>query len=247
MPIKFKKSSMKYKNSSGEMEDLGLPVGKYETDSTLTKQGTPADAKTVGDKFKNLDTSTPIYNVSQDNNADFTSFEVAEIDTNRTLHKGDMLITPSSKLYQIVNVESTFVEAQYLSTVQNTESIVQLLIQELQGLPMFGVFDGTSTITLTNMLPSGTYTLKHKDSSGVVQDIGTATIEATQTSFSISGDNYTVPNGTTWYTFATEQGWSCYSEGDGVWDADYSMCVVDENGEYVSGGDIIKSSHYEWT
>lgn len=57
MPITLKKSSLKYKDPEGNMKDIGLPVGGVITDTALTKSGTPADAKIVGDKFKEMQQS----------------------------------------------------------------------------------------------------------------------------------------------------------------------------------------------
>lgn len=66
--------------------------------------------------------------------------------------------------------------------------------------------------------------------------------------FTIDNISYTVAPGTTWYTFANEQGWNCYSEQDGVWDADYNYMVKkvgDSMG--VTGGDVIESTKYTWS
>ena len=65
MPITMKKSSMKYKNSSGSMQEVGLPVGSYETDSSLTRQGIPADAKAVGDEFSNYYEKSDTYSKTE--------------------------------------------------------------------------------------------------------------------------------------------------------------------------------------
>lgn len=54
MPINFKKSSLKYKDNEGNMQDVGLPVGGAVTDATLTKSGVPADAKVMGEKISQL-------------------------------------------------------------------------------------------------------------------------------------------------------------------------------------------------
>lgn len=55
MPINLKKSSLKYKDHEGNMQDLGLPVGGIITDITLTKLGVSADAKATGEKISHLE------------------------------------------------------------------------------------------------------------------------------------------------------------------------------------------------
>jgi hypothetical protein len=55
-------------------------------------------------------------------------------------------------------------------------NIVQLLIEELQGLPVFGVVDEDNTITVTSQLADGTYTLKYENADGTTTEIGTIVI-----------------------------------------------------------------------
>lgn len=52
--IKVKTNPMKYKDSNGNMIDVGGVIGKEVTDLTLTKSNVPADSKTVGDKLNKL-------------------------------------------------------------------------------------------------------------------------------------------------------------------------------------------------
>ena len=52
--LTLKTNSMKYKDSDGQMKDVGLPMGENVTDISLTQSGVPADAKVVGDKFSEL-------------------------------------------------------------------------------------------------------------------------------------------------------------------------------------------------
>lgn len=55
-------------------------------------------------------------------------------------------------------------------------SIVQSIIDELQGLPVFGVVDENNIITVTNQLSNGTYTLRYENADGTLTPIGTITI-----------------------------------------------------------------------
>lgn len=50
----FKKSAMKYKDANGVMQDVGAMCSVNETDTTLTKSGVAADAKTIGNKINDL-------------------------------------------------------------------------------------------------------------------------------------------------------------------------------------------------
>jgi hypothetical protein len=54
--------------------------------------------------------------------------------------------------------------------------IVQSIIAELQGLPVFGVVDENNTITVTSQLSDGTYTLMYENADGTLEAIGTITV-----------------------------------------------------------------------
>lgn len=54
--------------------------------------------------------------------------------------------------------------------------IVQEIIRELQGLPVFGVVDENNIITVTSQLSDGTYTLKYENADGTTTEIGTITV-----------------------------------------------------------------------
>ena len=55
-------------------------------------------------------------------------------------------------------------------------NMVQLLINELHGLPVFGVVDENNNITVTSLLPNGTYALKYEKDDGTTEEIGTITV-----------------------------------------------------------------------
>jgi hypothetical protein len=55
-------------------------------------------------------------------------------------------------------------------------AIAQLVIAELQGLPVFGVVDENNIITVTSQLSGGTYTLKYENEGGVLEEIGTIVV-----------------------------------------------------------------------
>ena len=57
-------------------------------------------------------------------------------------------------------------------------NIVDLLIQELQGLPVFGAVDTNNTIKITSQLSAGVYTLKYENTDGAYADVGKIVIEA---------------------------------------------------------------------
>lgn len=54
--------------------------------------------------------------------------------------------------------------------------VVRELLDELQGLPVFGVVDANNIITVTSQLSGGTYTLKYENADGVLEDIGTIVV-----------------------------------------------------------------------
>lgn len=56
-------------------------------------------------------------------------------------------------------------------------NIAQLIINELQGLPVFGVVDENNTITVTSQLSGGTYTLMYENEDGTLLQVGTITVE----------------------------------------------------------------------
>ena len=55
-------------------------------------------------------------------------------------------------------------------------NIVDALIEELQGLPVFGVVDTNNIIKITSQLTNGEYTLKYENADGTYEDVGTITI-----------------------------------------------------------------------
>ena len=54
--------------------------------------------------------------------------------------------------------------------------IVQEIIQELQGLPVFGIVDENKVITVTSQLSNGTYKLVYENKDGDYIEVGTITI-----------------------------------------------------------------------
>lgn len=54
--------------------------------------------------------------------------------------------------------------------------VVQELIAELQGLPVFGIVDDNNIITITSQLSDGTYILKYENDDGTTTEIGSVTI-----------------------------------------------------------------------
>lgn len=66
--------------------------------------------------------------------------------------------------------------------------------------------------------------------------------------FYIDETKYQTQDGTNWLDFATENGLSCASLTDNVWDADYNYRVFDiEENDYVIGETIIiKNKKYTW-
>ena len=57
-----------------------------------------------------------------------------------------------------------------------TPSIVQAVLAELQGSPVFGVVDAENNITISGNLANGTYTLKYENADGTTTEIGTLTV-----------------------------------------------------------------------
>lgn len=74
-----------------------------------------------------------------------------------------------------------FTEADKLEIAQTVEEnakgdIVQSIIEELQGLPVFGVVDENNIIKVTSQLSDGTYILKYENEDGTLEVIGTITV-----------------------------------------------------------------------
>ena len=46
--LKLKTNALKYKDSSGNMQDSGMLFAEHKTDTTLSQSGVPADAKVTG-------------------------------------------------------------------------------------------------------------------------------------------------------------------------------------------------------
>lgn len=78
---------------------------------------------------------------------------------------------------QIADQNGRIAEAVDTEIENEKGNIVNLLIAELQGLPVFGVVDANNNITVTSQLSSGTYTLKYENEDGTLTDVGTITIE----------------------------------------------------------------------
>lgn len=57
-----------------------------------------------------------------------------------------------------------------------TPSIVQAVLAELQGSPVFGVVDAENNITISGNLANGTYTLKYENADGTTTEIGTLVV-----------------------------------------------------------------------
>lgn len=55
--------------------------------------------------------------------------------------------------------------------------IVQELINQLQGLPVFGTVNDDNTITVTSTLADGTYTLMYEYEDGTTSEVGTIIVE----------------------------------------------------------------------
>lgn len=86
-----------------------------------------------------------------------------------TPQKGVDYWTESDKAEMIAAAESHFEE-------NCKGDIVQAIIAELQGLPVFGVVDENKVITVTSALSDGVYTLKYENEDGSFSEIGTVTV-----------------------------------------------------------------------
>ena len=71
---------------------------------------------------------------------------------------------------------SQLTEAVETALIDAKGIIVQEIIAELQGLPVFGVVDENNTITVTSQLSDGTYVLKYENNDGTTSEIGTIVV-----------------------------------------------------------------------
>lgn len=105
---------------------------------------------------------------------------LAEIDDNTVSDEKTWSSTKISR--EIVDLENTKANKTEVATMVETEvenekgNIVNLIIQELQGLPVFGVVDENNKIIVTSQLSDGTYTLMYENEDGTTTEIGTMTI-----------------------------------------------------------------------
>lgn len=101
-----------------------------------------------------------------------TDAQKAQARTNMGAASAEDVSSLSAEMVKRTEV-TTIVE----NEVENQKgSIVELLITELQGLPVFGVVDDNKTITVTSQLADGIYTLNYENADGTYSEIGTITI-----------------------------------------------------------------------
>lgn len=78
----------------------------------------------------------------------------------------------ASDLSDVGNVQSLVA-----TSVENEKgNIINSILTQLQGLPVFGVVDENNQITVTSQLSDGVYTLKYENADGTYSDIGTITV-----------------------------------------------------------------------
>lgn len=56
------------------------------------------------------------------------------------------------------------------------DDVVQSVLEELQGLPVFGTVDENNVITVTSYLTGGIYTLLYENEDGTLEEVGTITV-----------------------------------------------------------------------
>lgn len=99
-------------------------------------------------------------------------------DTGATGENGQDYVLTDADKEEIAKIVEDNVSVNIETAVENEKgNIVQLIIDELQGLPVFGVVDNNNNITVTSQLSSGTYTLKYENEDGTLMDVGTITID----------------------------------------------------------------------
>lgn len=98
--------------------------------------------------------------------------EISKISFNGVEHT----IADTSARAEIAALEQN-IEPLVDTAVENEKgNIVDLLIAELQGLPVFGVVDENNTIKVTSQLSDGVYALKYENADGTYSDVGIITI-----------------------------------------------------------------------
>lgn len=107
-------------------------------------------------------------------------------------------------------------------------NIVNIILQELQGLPVFGTVDENNTITVTSQLPDGIYTLKYETADGYME-VGTITIGNGEI---ITYTNLADPTSEYW-----KEGYRLNSSGSYV-EAEYNTCT---NWIPFTTGDVIRA------
>ena len=88
----------------------------------------------------------------------------------------------NSKLRQIEQLSSEKADKTEVATMVETEVedikgiVVQAIIEELHGLPIFGVVDENNIVKVTSLLANGTYTLKYENTDGSTTELGTIVV-----------------------------------------------------------------------
>lgn len=77
---------------------------------------------------------------------------------------------------QIINYDK-FVATEITDQLDGMKvDVVQEILTQIGGIPVFGTIDDENTITVTTSLPNGVYTLKYEDGNGALTEIGTVEV-----------------------------------------------------------------------
>ena len=111
--LTLKTNAFKYKNSNGQMEDVGAIIGEKTTDVSLTQSGVAADAKVVGDKFSQL--SEQIKNLPT-NGTSVSSVEPMNDDIPKVFIDGQIPTSKTEVLAELTYISKTDDFHAYLET-----------------------------------------------------------------------------------------------------------------------------------
>ena len=111
------------KGDKGDTGATGLQGPKGDTGETGS-QGDTGPQGPKGDKGDPGADGISLYTTTQDSALETTPFDIIYITTNdRTLVVGDLILTPTGRLYRITSVSTSFVDAEYITNLRGPQGV----------------------------------------------------------------------------------------------------------------------------
>ena len=108
---------------TGPVGPAGSQGPKGDTGDTGS-QGDTGPQGPKGDKGDSGADGTSLYTTTQDSALETTPFDIIYITTNgRTLVVGDLILTPTGRLYRVTSVSTSFVDAEYTTSLRGPQGV----------------------------------------------------------------------------------------------------------------------------